>query len=209
MELEPIVLTARRASFAALVLCAGCLPTFQSPRIDPGWHWRAEAMGLSGKRVDSYTGGKDFMVTIDPAYGFGHRFELGIPFGVYGNQGSTAYPAIMPYAKLALDDPTQPTRIALVAQFPGSIGAVVAHDLGRWEPHASVCLISSAGGQDSDLAFYSRYGQDDQSLVAATIGTTLNTPERPAIEIGLLRNSYSYRGPQLHYDLFLRLKIGP
>ena len=209
MSLDPIVLTLRGMCFAALVLCAGCFPTFQSPRIDPGWHFRAEAMGLTGKRVDYQISGPDYMVTLDPAYGFGRRFELGVPFGVYSSAGGYTYPIIQPYAKLALDDPSQPTHIALVAQGVGNFSAIVGHDLGRWEPHASLSYIPSMGGQHSDFAIYTRYGEDDQTLVAATIGTTFNTPERPAIEIGLLRNSYSYRGPQLHYDLFLRIKIGP
>lgn len=193
---------------AVLCVCGACLPTFQSPRVTPGFRVDADAMVLSGGRIDSYSAGFDYMISINPAYGFGRRFELGAPIGAYWYGGVGAVPILMPYAKLALGDPESNTPIAVIGQFPGSVAALVGHDLGSWEPQAMASFISPAGKQHGDFTIHSRCAQDNQSLVVASIGAAFKTPDRPAFEVGVLRNSYTLSGRHVNYDAFIRMKIG-
>lgn len=188
--------------------CGACFPTYQSPRVEPRFHVDADAMAISGHRVSYRVNGPDYMVTITPAYGFGRRLELGVPLGAYFGGSGQTYPVLLPYAKLALGNLDQPDHLAIVAQASGSVGVMVGHDRGTWEPQAMLWHVASAGGQHGDFAFSSRYAQDNQSMMAAALGATFKRPERPAIEVGVLRNSYTTSGDHVLYDVFVRAKIG-
>lgn len=198
------------AGAAIVVGCTACFPTYQSARAEPGLNFHVEGMVLSGHHVSHDVHGPDYMATVTGAYGFGRRFEIGVPLGVYLTGFGSTYPVLMPYAKLALGDPEKDREhLALFAQASGALGAVFSSDRGSWEPNAMVSRLSSAGGQHGDFAFNSRYAQDNQSLWVAATGVTLRTPERPAIEVGFLRNRYTDgNAPHIINDVFVRLKIG-
>jgi hypothetical protein len=110
---------------ALLTICAGCFPTFQSARVDPGFKLDVATTYL-GDRQQRFAGshGPDYIVALTPSYGFNNRLELGAPTGAYvgekfssapANSGS-AQPFVMPYAKLALGRVGSKNHLAAIFQ---------------------------------------------------------------------------------------------
>lgn len=216
--------TKRRASvLAATLLCAcgGCFPTFQSARVQPGFHVDASAILLADQRRNSggapveVAQGPTIIGVITPAYGIGRRFELGLPIGVYTGSGDDNSILVMPYAKLALLDADSKNHLSVSTQFgfvlPSNIGVHYGRDLGAWEPQVGVSFMRS-GGPANDDPVITRYQQANQSLAVGSFAATFNRPRRPAIEIGVLRNSYDTPStPPVRrtlYDMFVGFRLG-
>ena len=96
---------------------------------------------------------------------------------------------------------------------PANIGLRYAYDCGGWEPQAGVSRIFSEQARDGSVV--ARYQRADQSLYAASIGAMWKEPRRPAIEVGLLRNSYAsckdcpgYDVRKTVYDLYVGARLG-
>lgn len=179
---------------------AGCFPTPQSPRIDPGLNVSFAAVRLSDQTRDGESQGTDYMLTVAPQYGVGTRVEVGVPVGFYLEEGLGGRPGpgggdreivVMPYAKLALLPDSSRTHVAATFQavgfMPSSVGLYVGRDLGSWEPHAGLAYIVSAGPA-GDSPVVTRYQQKGQVLLAPTVGVTWLRDGRPMLGMGLLIN---------------------
>ena len=66
---------------------AACFPTFQSPRIDPGFHLDAGVTYIGDQVRNGEEQGPDIMAYVAPTVGFGDRVELGLPIGAYLEEG--------------------------------------------------------------------------------------------------------------------------
>lgn len=208
---------------AALMACGGCFPTFQSPRVEPGWQTTA-AVTVIGNRSQGINT-PNYMVTLAPSYGFGRRFELGVPVGVTasppderGNDGQR-WLMVAPYAKLALNRADSKEHVAVILQtaaiVPTSLGIRYGHDAGKWEPEFGFSYIVTESGDDhfsSDRRMFQSY-----SLWMASFGAEYFTSAaRPAWEVGLLlgnhdrstsRPPYSF-GRVSDVDLFVGFRVG-
>jgi hypothetical protein len=218
----------RGLAIAAALLCAcgACFPTFQSARVEPGFRVDAGVIALADQPRNGASQRPDYIATITPAYGFGRRFELGLPIGAYaadGLQTRSKLLLVLPYAKVALLDPAWRDHLSLTGQaaffLPANVSLDYGRDLGAWEPQVGVSYILSAGPAGDD-PIVTRYQQQAQSLVAWTVGATFNSPRRPALEVGVLSNSYdrcvpyswcSASQPRTRvklYDLFVGARVG-
>ena len=100
-------------SMSVVVACGACFPTLQTARIDPGFHLDASMTVVADQPVTNgpveFPQGPDVIAVLIPAFGFGHRFELGLPIGFYGENGLKSDPRtneerlliLLPYATLA------------------------------------------------------------------------------------------------------------
>ena len=189
-------------ALCALLPSAACFPTFQTARIDPGFRLEASAIVLGDQRRHDTPQGTDIITMLTPAYAFGHRAEIGVPFGVYAEEGLfNSGPLngdknsflVMPYLKLGLLDSDSPHHLALIAQsalaLPANIGLRYGRDLGSWEPHVGITYVFS-GGTAGDDPTITRYQERNQTMVAFAAGATLKRWRNTAFEIGVLRNSY-------------------
>ncbi len=209
---------------------AGCFPTFQAARIDPGLHLDAGVAAIHDQVRDSQSQGPDYIGYLSPSFGFGDRLEIGVPVGAYLQNGfesqsshgiRNSNPVVMPYIKAALL-PTGRDHLALTIQntalaLPANIGLQYGTDLGSWEPQVGATVIFS-GGPAGDDPLVTRYQESGQFLLALSVGATWKGPERPALEIGVLRNHYRDGAvygdfgqpttPRTQYDLFVQFRIG-
>lgn len=211
-------------SMALLGSAGACFPTHQAARIEPGFRVDAGAILLADQPRHGTPQGRDVIATITPAYGFGRQVELGIPIGIYdeGDDYEGNGVMILPYVKAALLPPESKNHLSISAQtaliFPTNFSVHFGRDLGRWEPQVSASYILS-GGPAGDDPIVTRYQQAGQSLQAVSFGATWNLPTRPAIDVGILRNSYqqcgntSYCAPGVEptritlYDVFVGLTL--
>lgn len=145
------------------VLLGACFPTFQSPRIDPGFHVDAGITYIGDQIRNGEEQGPDIMAYLAPTVGFGDRVELGFPAGVYLEEGleslgdsalekfgeSPRTVVVWPYLKFALLPSGAPDHLALILQgawfTPANVGLRYGRDLGSWEPHVGLSLIFSGG----------------------------------------------------------------
>lgn len=151
-------------SMAVVVACGACFPTLQTARIDPGFHLDASMTLIADQPVTNgpveYPQGPDVIAVLVPAYGFGHRFELGLPIGFYGENGLKSdsrtneerLPILLPYAKLALLSPESRHSLAVIGQaallVPANLGLRYAYDYGSWEPQVGISRIYSEQARD-------------------------------------------------------------
>ncbi len=209
--------------------CAACFPSFQTARIDPGFRLSASAVVLGDQPRHDTHQGTDIIGMISPSFAFGRRFEIGVPVGVYAENGlfnsgplngdKNAF-IIMPYLKLALLESDSPNHLAVIAQssavLPANVGIRFGHNLGAWEPHVGLSWIFS-GGEPGDDPTITRYQERNQLLLAWSVGATLNRARNTAIEIGVLRNRYdqsvgfnssgSIYETQVWYDAYVGLRF--
>ena len=221
----------RFRSLAAVLLTTGCFPTFQAAKVEPGFRLDAGLVVLADQQRNGEPQGTDGLLTVSPVYGFGERLELGLPVGVYWEEGlgRSGYATgtqsqnfvVLPYAKLALLEPGAAHHLSLTLQaagfLPGNIGLRYGRDLGAWEPQIGLTWIAS-GGPAGDDPVITRFQEKHQSLLAASVGATWEGRGRPSLEIGVLRNSYREGAvygdfgqetvPRTLYDLFVGLRIG-
>jgi len=145
------------------VLLGACFPTFQSPRIDPGFHVDAGITYIGDQVRNGEEQGPDIMAYLAPTVGFGDRVELGLPVGLYLEEGlkslvgsafeefgeSPRTVVVWPYLKFALLPSGAPDHLALILQgawfTPANVGLRYGRDLGSWEPHVGLSLIFSGG----------------------------------------------------------------
>ena len=216
------------ATIAALA-CAACFPTFQTARIDPGFRLEASAIVLGDQPRHGTHQGTDIIGMLAPSYAFGHRVEVGVPFGVYAENGLfNSGPLngdknsllIMPYLKLALLDSGSPNHLAVIGQsalaLPANVGIRFGRNLGAWEPHFGMNWIFS-GGEPGDDPTITRYQERNQLMLAWSLGATLNRARNTAIEIGVLRNRYdqsvgfnssgSIYETQVWYDAYVGMRF--
>lgn len=194
----------RRAVAAFLLAITGaCFPTFQSARIEPGLRVDAGATMLADQVRNGVAQGDDYFLYAGPVYGFGRVVELGVPIGVYFEDGLTNDgPEIgaesrqlipMPYIKVGMLDPGGRDHLAFIMQaayfIPANVGLRYGRDLGRWTPQVGISWIFSAGPAGDD-PFVPRYQEAGQSMVAISMGGTFHTTGRPSFEVGVLRNRY-------------------
>jgi hypothetical protein len=179
----------------------------QTARIDPGLHLDVGVTYLGDQLRNDEQQGADLMAYLTPSLGVGDRFEIGLPIGVYLEEGfeSLASDALerfgesprtlvlWPYLKTALLSRDSPSHLAVIVQgawlFPANIGVRYGRDLGSWEPYAGVSLVFSGGPAGDDPAV-TRYQEAGQTIVTASVGATWETIGRPAVEIGVMRNHY-------------------
>jgi hypothetical protein len=184
----------------------GCFPTFQAARIDPGFRLEASAVVLGDQARRQTPQGTDIIGMLTPAYGFGRRVEIGVPVGVYAEEGLfNSGPLngdknsilVMPYLKVAFLESGSPHHLALIAQsalaLPANVGVRYGRDLGSWEPHVGANYIFS-GGTAGDDPTITRYQERNQTMVAISAGATFKRWNNTAVEIGVLRNSYEEEG---------------
>src|SRR4051812_13560153 len=125
----------RLLSFIALAACGGCFPTFQSPRVEPGWQTSVAATAIGNRSQDINS--LAYLVALTPSYGFGHRFEVGIPLGYTtsppdrNNADGTHRFMFAPYGKLALNGADSKDHLALILQtaalLPNSLAIRYGH----------------------------------------------------------------------------------
>jgi hypothetical protein len=224
-----------RLSFQRLIIpgtaifCLACFPTFQTARIDPGFRLEASAVVIGDQNRHGRAQGTDIIGMLTPSYAFGRRFELGVPVGVYAEEGLfNSGPLngdknsilLMPYLKLGLLGSGSRHHLALIGQtslmLPANIGIRYGKDLGSWEPHVGANWIFS-GGVAGDDPTITRYQEHGQSMVAVSAGATFKRWRNTAFEIGLLRNRYdnqidfSGSGPVYdrvtYYDAYAGLRV--
>jgi hypothetical protein len=206
MSLQPTRASALAPAF--LVICAGCIPTFQPARIDPGFHLDAAVTTLSDQgRTQNY------LLSISPSYAWGDRFELGLPVGAFVS-GERPTPLLMPYGRLALLDSGSMDHLSLGFQtifvMPSNVTLRYSRNLGAWEPQVSGSWVFA--GELGDDGRSSTIQDPNRSILAGSIGATFKKPMRPAVEIGVVRfhqdASYPARGRTTFYDVFVGLRIG-
>jgi hypothetical protein len=208
---------------------SGCFPTLHNARVEPGLRLDAGFTYLADQPRGGEPQRHDGLATVTPAYGFGDRVEIGLPLGVYWEDGigrssyatgtQSAQVVLLPYAKVALLPRRSRDHLAAVVQaagiFPGSVGLRYGRAQGGWEPHVGLTYIFSAGPA-GDSPVVTRYQEPDQFLMAGSVGATVFGRVNAAVEAGVLLNSYrSNRGFDMppervtHYDLFVGMRLGP
>lgn len=219
------------AGALATLLLAACFPTFQNARVEPGFRLDAALTVLTDQERNGDSQRSDGLLTVAPVYGFRDRIEIGLPIGVYWEEGvgrsgfetgtQSQNLVIQPYLKFALLGSGIRDHLALSFQaagiLPGNIGVRYGRDQGKWEPHVGLTWIMS-GGPAGDDPVITRYQEKDQTLLAASIGATFLGRGRPAVEIGVLRNSYQEGAgfgdfgqettPRTLYDFFVGFRVG-
>lgn len=220
----------RRAMLAGIFVSTGaCFPTFQNARIDPGFRLDASAVVLADQNRNGASQGTDVIGMLTPAYAFGRRVEIGVPVGVYAEEGLfNSGPLngdrnailVMPYLKVGLLGAESPHHLALIGQtalmLPANVGVRYGRDFGSWEPHVGFNVIFS-GGTAGDDPTVTRYQERNQSMVAFSAGATLTRWRHTAFEIGVLRNRYDEQtgfgsfGPTYtrvtYYDAYAGLRV--
>ncbi|MDH3291403.1 MAG: hypothetical protein OEO20_09640 [Gemmatimonadota bacterium] len=216
---------------------SACFPTLHTARIDPGLHVDAGVTVLGDQARNGEAQGPDYIAYLAPSFAFGDRVELGLPIGIYLEEGFASLSGdaftrfgenpqtivLWPYLKFAMLPTDGPHHLAFIAQgawmFPGNVGVRYGQDLGSWEPFAGLSLIFS-GGPAGDDPVVTRYQESGQSMLALVAGASWNTGGRPTVEIGVLRNRYregavygDFGQPttaRTLYDLFLgaRVRLG-
>lgn len=215
----------------AACLTAACFPTMQTARIDPGLHLDVGITYLGDQVRNDEQQGVDLMAYVAPSLGIGDRVEIGLPIGLYLEEGleslgseqfgeSPRTLVAWPYVKTALLSRDSPHHLAAIVQgawlFPANLGIRYGRDLGSWEPYAGVSLIFSAGPAGDD-PFVTRYQEAGQTIVTASVGATWETIGRPAVEVGLMRNHYREGAvygdfgqpttPRTLYDLYVAARF--
>ena len=193
-----------RAALAAhLALAGACFPTFQSARVEPGLRVDAGATIIADQPRNSVEQGDDYFVHAGPAYGFGSLVEIGVPLGVYFEDGlskdgreigaGSRQFIPMPYIKVGMLGPAGRDHLAFIMQaayfVPANVGLRFGRDMGRWTPQVGISWIFS-GGPAGDDPVVPRYQEAGQSMIALSAGGAIRTGGRPAFEIGVLRNRY-------------------
>jgi hypothetical protein len=151
--------------------------------------------------------GPDYIAYVGPSLGIGDRVELGLPVGIYLEEGFASLGSdaleqfgtsprsllVLPYAKVALLPSESDDHLAAVVQgiFPPLFNAGLRYgrDLGWWEPHVGASVVFS-GGPAGDDPFITRYQEKGQFLMTFAAGASWDTPGRPAVEVGILLNHY-------------------
>jgi hypothetical protein len=192
-----------RTALALPLILTACFPTLHTARVEPGLRLDVSAMVLHDQPREGRSQGADGMLSVTPKYGFRDRVELGLPFGVYWEEGFGLGGAldategqqlvVLPYVKVALLPSGGRDHLAVFGQaaviLPGSVGVRYGRDMGWWEPHVGLTWLFS-GGQAGDSPIITRYQQRDQTLILASAGATLHTPGRPVVEVGVLHNRH-------------------
>jgi hypothetical protein len=223
-------LTFQRCVMAAAVLSAtACFPTFQTARIDPGFRLDVSTVVLADQPRNGAPQGTDIIGMLTPAYAFGRRVEIGVPVGVYAEEGLfNSGPLngdknailIMPYLKIGLLAEDSPNHLALIGQtalaLPANIGLRYGRDLGSWEPHIGMNWVFS-GGTAGDDPTITRYQERNQTMLAFSAGATFMRWRNAAFEIGVLRNRYDEQTgfdnfgptytPVTYYDAYAGLRL--
>ncbi len=192
---------------AGALLLAGCFPTLHTARVDPGLHLDAGVAYVSDQERNGEPQGPDYIAYVGPSLGIGDRVELGLPVGIYLEEGFASLGSdalerfgtsprsllVVPYAKIALLPSESEDHLAAVVQgiFPPLFNAGLRYgrDLGSWEPHVGASVVFS-GGPAGDDPFITRYQEAGQFLMTFAAGASWNTPGRPAVEVGILLNHY-------------------
>jgi hypothetical protein len=189
-------------ALATLLAAGGCFPTLQTARIDPGFRIDVGVTHLADQRRNAVSQGPDHIAYAAPVYGFGRRVEIGLPAGLYLEEGigksgdldgdKTAF-ILWPYIKFGVFEPESRNRLALIFQGAwigfANVGLRYGRDLGSWEPHLGVTYVFSGGPAGDDPAV-TRYQEARQTMFAFSAGAAWNVRGRPVLEIGVLRNSY-------------------
>ncbi len=179
------------------LLLAGCFPTYQVARIDPGWHLDAGATWLHDQPRDSLQQGADLLFSAGPVYGWDSRVEIGLPLVAYfegaGGGAQDRFTWLMPYLKLGLLPESSRNHLAVSLQGSilglGNIGLHASREMGDWEPQVSFGYIVS-GGPAGDDPVVTRFQRDEQSLLTFAVGATGRGWQRPSIQLGVLRNRF-------------------
>ncbi len=205
-------------------MLAGCFPTYQAARIDPGWHLDAGATWLHDQPRDGVAQGADLLFSATPSYGWDDRLEVGIPLVAYfegiGGGAEDRYAWLMPYFKVGVlpTDSRSHLSASVQASLIGvsNLGLHFSREIGEWEPQVSIGYLPS-GGPAGDDPLVTRFQQDDQSLLTFALGVNGRGPTRPTVQLGVLRNSYrdrSYLGPdgptgdrRTLWDLFIAVRF--
>ena len=130
-----------------------CFPTFHTAQVNPGFRLDVGASVVADRARDEPA---DYVAYAAPAFGLKHRLEIGLPIGVYMQNGLQNRPdatgqrqlLFLPYAKLALHQRDARDHVALIVQsaalvIPSIFGLRYGHDFGNWEPIAGVTVIKS------------------------------------------------------------------
>ncbi len=202
----------RRGWTSALILgvtmaVGACFPTLHTARIDPGLHVDVGVTVLGDRVRNGEPQGPDYVAYVAPSFAFGNRVELGLPMGIYLEEGFASLSAdaftrfgedprmivLWPYLRFAMLPADGPHHLAFIAQgawmIPANVGVRYGRDLGSWEPYGGLSLIFSGGPAGDDPAV-TRYQESGQSMVALVAGATWNSFGRLTAEIGVLRNHY-------------------
>ena len=171
-------------------------------RIEPGRRVGVTLTRLNDQERGGRPRGHDYLTMVDLAYGLGNRFELGVPFGMYWEEGlgnwrdqheETSFPILSPYVKLALLPDTSRHHLAVIGQavlvVPASFGIRYGIEQKGWEPHIGLTWIRSAGPRGYSPAV-TRYQQEDQLLYVLSAGVTWLGRKEAALEAGVLSNRY-------------------
>ncbi len=211
---------------------AGCFPTLQSARINPGLHLAAGSAVLTDQQREGKPQGADIVAFVSPSYGFaGPGIEIGLPVAVYLEEGLASLRSdalsrygtsprsllVAPYVKLGFNQ-THRDKFAVLGQtvwlLPSSLTVIYSRDYGRWTPYTSLKYVFSSGPAGDD-PFITRYQEGGQSIWVAALGVEYQGGPRPALEFGLMRNSYLegtvYAGPatgrRTLYDVFVGFRV--
>jgi hypothetical protein len=210
---------------------AACFPTFQTARVEPGFHVDAGATWIHDQPREGHSQKSDVIGYLEPKFGFKGNFEIGLPVGVYMEEGlngsSSSFGTgdknvlLAPYLKIGVLPRDSRDHLALIGQTswlaPGNVGVRYGRDLGKWEPHVGVSYIFTAGPAGDDPVV-TRYQEGGQTLWAFVAGATWKGPGRPGLQVGVLRNSYrdgtvygDFGQPaqvRTLYDLFVGIRVG-
>jgi hypothetical protein len=195
-----------RKTFQLIAVCgiasaAGCFPTFQTARIDPGFRLEASAIVLGDQPRHGVAQGNDIIAMLAPSYAFNRHVEIGVPVGLYAEEGLNSGELngdknaflVMPYLKFGFLPSESRHHLALILQsaliLPANVGLRYGRDFGSWEPHIGANVIFS-GGEAGDDPTITRYQERNQTMVAFSAGATVNRWRNAAFEIGVLRNQY-------------------
>ena len=217
-------------TWAVLGLSTGCLPVVQRPGIEPGFHLDGGVSYLADQPRDGRGRGNDYMVYLAPAWGINEQVEVGLPLGLYleegwGSLGSNPIqgdyePVIAPYLKFGLLEPGGSDRLAVSLQFaaflPAILGVQYGRDLGDWRPWVSLSAVGHLGPA-GDSPFVTRFQQKDQSVWLLAGGLSRRSPHAPSLEIGVMRNAFEEGAvfgdfgqetvPRTLYDLYVGLRF--
>lgn len=215
----------RWATATLALLVGACFPTFQSPRIEPGWHGDLGVVAIHDQDRETGEGGMEVLAYVSPAIGVSSSVEFGMALGLLSTDVMHDEPGLvfMPYAKVGILPPDGRDHLAISFQtsalfFPANLGVHYGRDLGSWEPQLSLTRLFGAG-PSGDGGSATRYTEQNQSLWALGIGATWRARHRPGVMIGLLSNRYddccvrladgTYGPERVHaVDLFVSGRFG-
>lgn len=207
--------------------------TLQTARVNHGFHLTTATGILTDQTRKGNSQGSDIVAYAAPTIGFGQSvgFEFGVPlvyylenglnkrkdpriFPAYFDHEDGAHFLILPYFKLASNQNKSDVVAGIID--PSSVTLIYSHDFNKWTPYLSLRKMLLFGNPAiGDIPrVISRYQEDNQSVLAFAFGAEWNAKFQPAIEIGMLRNSYieltralSPRPERVLYDFFLGLKF--